>query len=573
MGPFEADVGLLAFKGFSTSPLFQHHTLPRSLYFPFQILMIVEYSYYIAFATIVYQSHYLQAFLFIFPHLMMVTSSFLSNQKHEICLSPFVTLPIELKARIISFLPALDVTNLRLICRAFAGVCVEGMFNVVSGGFIQSGTFSIRPHIVDMTRLQHICNRPWLARMIRHVNIYVGDVDMVEFDQEVQAINKVTERECVWKSERRINRLLDQIIGNRNQHCDPVILSRAFSLLPMVESISATSTRCPFSASETTFCAAWERMLLRWNLEPGSFFDAQDPSMPSLSGIKYLSILLPAARRVKRPVRKLILDTLPIDLFIRHDPQDINSYEMLVHTDFIREIQNMTSQVQDLHLGFTRLGDRIMYQRPALAQAIGGFLGSMSYLRSLDFTWNMSWRYDNDLFEGEWQTSFYNNTWPHLKKLRLSKVRSPELLFSSFIGRHKALKFLSLGHDFFITSQEDEGECVSYKKLLTSFRKTLHLEKFQLMVSAHDAKIWDDDWERVPSNNALPDAELFEMFVLGRCVWPMENLESKYPDWKKLDEWRGWKRIEQFRDVNNVDDIKMKLVPLSLLRTEFLSRK
>jgi hypothetical protein len=81
----------------------------------------------------------------------------------------------EWKARIVDFLPAKDVANLRLTSQAWAGVCVQGSFKASVGPCTKNGVFSIRPHLDDMTRIKEVSIRPCLAKHIKHLEIFVGD--------------------------------------------------------------------------------------------------------------------------------------------------------------------------------------------------------------------------------------------------------------------------------------------------------------------------------------------------------------------------------------------------------------
>ncbi|KAF7865858.1 hypothetical protein EAF04_006023 [Stromatinia cepivora] len=372
-------------------------------------------------------------------------------------LNPFSELPLELKARVIGFLAAKDVIKLRLTSRAWGGVSVTGLFNVCTGHFVEQGVFSIRPHLDDMTRLRYVAGLPWLAKVIKHVKIYVGDLDMLEFDHEVQNVNKYTKIESMFRNEKRVNTLFEQVVQNRMRHCDPVMLSHSLSRLPAVKFVTATATEYPFSESEINFTLAWKRLIRRWNFEPDALYDSYDTTFPTRSSIRHLSILL-ATRQIQQPIQQLVLDSFPVDLFVSqdlHDDEDITESSFGIHTSFLHDMQIFTSKVQDLRIGINPLSNNATYERTfMLAKSMSTFIGSMKFLRSLDISWNISFRFPNDTMELMNQDGFYSNTFPHLENLRLSKVRSFDTSFYSFIFRHKVtLKSLSLGHIFFLVPQ------------------------------------------------------------------------------------------------------------------------
>ncbi|EMR81498.1 hypothetical protein BcDW1_9897 [Botrytis cinerea BcDW1] len=479
--------------------------------------------------------------------------------------SLFSNLPTELKCRVVDLLVAKDVVNLRLTSRTWSGVSVTGLFNVSNGNHIEHGVFSIRPHLDDMTRLRSVAGSPWLAKVIRHVKIYVGDLDMLEFDHEVQTVNRYTKIESMLTCERKVNTLLEQIVQNRMKHCDILMLSHSLSKLPSVKSVTATANECPFSASDVNFTLAWMRLMRRWNREPDALYDSYDTTFPTRSTIRHLSILL-ATRLLQQPVRNLVLDTFPIDLFASQsfdddDDQTGPSYE--IHTSFLHDMEDMTSKVEHFRIGINSLGNNATTQEHTrvIAKSMSIFMGSMQSLRSLDITLNMSFRFPNESMELTNQDGFYFNTFPHLENLRVSKIRSFDTSFYSFIFRHKAsLKSLSLGHGFFLVPHDKPRGCVSIKSILFKLRDGLKLERFQLLVSASDRQIYDQDWQVVKSSaHKLPDAKLFEMFVLGKWSWPMVNVD--YPHWRRMDEWKGWVRRDGWdklkskskRDIKELD--------------------
>ena len=50
---------------------------------------------------------------------------------------------------------------------------------------IASGVLSVRSHLDGMTRIQEITQHPWLAKHVRHVEIYFGEYNRTKFRHEL----------------------------------------------------------------------------------------------------------------------------------------------------------------------------------------------------------------------------------------------------------------------------------------------------------------------------------------------------------------------------------------------------
>lgn len=498
-------------------------------------------------------NEYLASFLII-NFLMMAVPAYLSTgvSLHSNASNLFSQLPTELKAHIINFLSARDVTNLRLASKAWGGVCVTGLFNISDGRFIEQGVFSIRPHLDDMTRLRCIASLPWLAKVIKNIKIYLGDLNPLEFEHEVQNVNNHTKIESRSESQKRVGTLKEQVARNRRTHCDLVMLSHSLSLLPAVRSVTVTSTECPFHESEVNFTLAWNRLVQRWNREPDvlyNSYDSYDITYPPPSINDHLSILL-SLQRLQQPLKELVLDSLPADIFGSDDFDDDEhntGQSSRICTQFLQNMKALTFSVQDLRIDINSFNNHSSTHKhtPVLAKSMNMFIGSMKFLRSLDICLNMSSRFPNQSMESPNQEGFYSHTFPHLENLRLSTMRSCETQFHVFISRHKnTLQSLSLGPHFFLVPEHRPRGCASFKSVLFRLRNEggLMLERFQLLVGAGDGEIYDREWRDVEPDGLLQDAKLFELFVLGKWAWPMVNGKREFPHWRKLDEWRGWVR-------------------------------
>ena len=92
-------------------------------------------------------------------------SNLLDTSHHD----HFSALPVELKTEIIRLLHARDRVSLRSLSRDFNSLCLtEGLFD--------DGLFTLRPHIDDMTRLQAVSGHREIAKGVRHLKFFVGDV-------------------------------------------------------------------------------------------------------------------------------------------------------------------------------------------------------------------------------------------------------------------------------------------------------------------------------------------------------------------------------------------------------------
>jgi hypothetical protein len=99
-----------------------------------------------------------------------------------------------------------------------------------------------------------ITNLPWMAKCIKEVVIYVGNIDKNKFRHEMnhnfEAViaDVVAEQKQDYNLEdwdREVTKLIECIESNVGRHCDPVRLSHAFSRLARVESLRVISRELP----------------------------------------------------------------------------------------------------------------------------------------------------------------------------------------------------------------------------------------------------------------------------------------------------------------------------------------
>src|SRR4051794_13814937 len=80
--------------------------------------------------------------------------------------------PLELKSHILKLLPDEYVPSLRLTARAWADAGAEYMFK---------DGFTIRPHLADMRRLEEVSKSPHIAKGIKTIVIFMGDMRAMDF--------------------------------------------------------------------------------------------------------------------------------------------------------------------------------------------------------------------------------------------------------------------------------------------------------------------------------------------------------------------------------------------------------
>jgi len=456
----------------------------------------------------------------------------------------------------------MDVANLRLTSRAWAGVCVQGLFNASVGPCIQNGVFSIRPHLDDMTRIKEVSSRPWLAKHIKHLEIFVGDFNFEQYERSFELKEGETKQ--------RVKDLLEKISQTSEAYCDPVLLHHAFSLFPNVDSLSATSTRCPFPESDLNLHMAWDSMVEAWDSSrsQNSFLDNKT------SVNRYFAIFYAASRCFPSRIRTMVLDPMPIDLFFSPEEasklargdvgDDDEAQKFIVRGSKPRKhkAEILYTQVRDLRISLAGFCNPLYSRVPKLGQVLGQFLGYMRHLRSLDLSWEIE-NTSNNEFEARWQESFYQNVWPHLESLRIRNIKTPDDLLLSFISRHAptltrlSIIRCSLGYRPAEASlwNSEGGEAAdqdgSVKKMLTRFKDELKLEKFQILFDLEDIKIYDEEWNAMPghedsnidwkttSSRPPENAKLLEMFTRGICSWPMADDRPQWDGcWRRLDGWK-----------------------------------
>jgi len=164
-------------------------------------------------------------------------------------------LPEECKQRILKFLPAEDVTDLRLSSKEWARTGIRGPFNAqriinawaldIETAIIENGILPFRSHLNDMDKIPEISKQQWVAKHIRTVDIYTGDFRTKKFlecaYENCEELRELDER----GKDPYIEATVACTISN-DLHCDPDLLSELFANLPCIETLRINSNEYPF---------------------------------------------------------------------------------------------------------------------------------------------------------------------------------------------------------------------------------------------------------------------------------------------------------------------------------------
>jgi hypothetical protein len=473
-----------------------------------------------------------------------------------------------------------DVASLRLTSRDWAEIGKKGLFNYFYNNkvtptrkpkTITPGVLSIRPQFDDMTRIKEVSRCPRLAQLIRRIDVYVADLNLDWLESNA--------RRCVVEFERPEDqeeeiRKIDERIQNMRcnaekhwNHCDFETLSQAFSKFSKVSSLRILSNETPFSDKDLNLWGPSRYSLLNnWN-----FLSHTDPS-----NNVYCRVIL-AALHYPSKIRTLVLDSIPLTYLTqianvlsgKPNTHPSGTYQGEVAglpgaTErsqlriFLAEIHNLK-----IGIGFRRslpvLLDLSIPTRSS--RSARKFMKYLQNIRSLDFAWD-NYFIESGLHGEATQPVFLQHFWPHLESLRITRLwTSPELV-GSFLYKHAdSLKKLSLIGSFDYEHSWKKRETI--KTLLLGIRENLNLEKFEMFSSKHvddkkkagvDGSInypesYDTDWEPNKTTSGCPgqlytNSALLEMFVQGKCPWPMEEFRVETPvptpedDWVPLPEWR-----------------------------------
>jgi len=420
-------------------------------------------------------------------------------------------LPDELKVYLIVILKVKDIKSLRLASRSWSRLCAEHIFR---------DGFAIRPHLNDMVRLEKISESPLLAKGIRTLKFFAGDMNMeLLMDAMAQASQHFPRRP---NDVRQIKILASRLYDNESWkiHSSKDMLDEIFPRLINLSSISVTSEEDPFFGSRLHVDDVWDTML-------DDVDDAEDPNFqdPSVATARYSSILL-AAQRLPSPIQELDLDYLPIDCFgplcrttyARYGEQEETDEK--AHNPLIQEgLRKAVSQLRMLRFGLAAFPRS--YNCPESVEGFSTFLGSMHFLSDLTIAYHnddISFRAID--FQELFGQAFCRVSFPSLKSLNIQELRLGHQDLMPFLFRHApTLKHLHLSEEAFVIVDDPP-----VKDLLTNLRDKMHLKKFELLATDDDVEIYNNDWTLYKNKIRLSsDVQLLEWYVLGKSAWPMQH--------------------------------------------------
>lgn len=420
-------------------------------------------------------------------------------------------LPDELKIHLIRILKVKDIKSLRLASRSWSRLCAEHIFR---------DGFAIRPHLNDMARLEKISENPLLAKGVRTLTFFAGDMNMeLLMDAMAQASQHFPRR---LNDVRQIKILASRLYDNEflKTHSSKDMLDEIFPRLINLSSINVTSEEDPFFGSRLHVDDVWDTML-------DDLDDAEDPNFqdPSLATARYSSILL-AAQRLPNPIQTLDLGHLPIDCF---GPLCRTTYagygvqeetDRKVHNPLTQEgLRKAVSQLRMLRFGLAAFPRS--YNCPESIEGFSTFLGSMHFLNDLVVnypTHDVSFRAID--FQELFGKAFCRVTFPSLKSLSIEELSLSHQDLMPFLYRHApTLRHLHLSEEAFVIVDDPP-----VKDLLTNLRDKMHLEKFELLATENDVEIYNNDWTLYKNKIRLSsDVQLLEWYVLGKSAWPMQH--------------------------------------------------
>ncbi|PVH80051.1 hypothetical protein DL98DRAFT_515748 [Cadophora sp. DSE1049] len=429
----------------------------------------------------------------------------------------FMKLPLELKLQIVEFLPTRDIPSIRMVSESWAAAGAPSMFR---------DGFTVRPHLDDMDRLCQVVTKPEIAKGIRYIEFFAGDVDREQLadaiDRQDQRLKYATGGQLskVWK---QVYAIFDE--ARFKKHCKAGILDTCLPLLPNLEYLKINSLNCPLRDIENPFCIAWADMEADFDFED----ETASHFLDSAVSIERYSDILTSAMNCKS-IQKLDLDCFPIDYFRKDEfANHIPGDPVLAALQPTPQLKDQLSHITDLGMAIVGAGHPMPYDSQ-MGHKMAQLLGCFQNLTSLDLSYEEADDETDECLLG-FEDTFYRLKYPHLHSLRISGCDSTEEDLGKFLFAHKrTLRYLHIG----------EAGCTpeerTWKDVLTDLRDHLSLEKFELYVPEAEGRIYDVNWKPVVSDGGkgkIKDAKLLELYVLGKCPWPMAEAKPRGEGWKR----------------------------------------
>ncbi|KAG4438671.1 hypothetical protein IFR05_005852 [Cadophora sp. M221] len=430
----------------------------------------------------------------------------------------FMRLPLELKLQIVESLPTRDIPSIRMISESWAAAGAPSIFR---------NGFTVRPYLDDMDRLSEVCTHPEIAKGIRHIEFFAGDMEQEllsdAIGREQQRLIYATGGQLtkVWK---QVDAIFDHT--RFEKHCNEAILDKCLPLLPNLESLKVTSLECPIRGIDMPFSLAWASM--------EQDFDAENEDLshflnPDTCVERYSSILSSAINC--KSITMIDLDSFPIDCFRFHYHKPSGRYftqASSVNLIPSPELKENLSHITHLRLSIIGMGSPNHYS-PKTGRRMAEFLGCFQNLHSLDLSYEEADGGTDECLMG-FEDSFYRLKFPRLHSLRTSGCDSNEESLGKFLFAHKrTLRNLHIGE---AGCTPEEG---TWKDVLTNLRDHMSLEKFELYDPEAEGRIYDANWKSIISDEKgkVKDAKLLELYVLRKCPWPMAESNPREGGWKR----------------------------------------
>jgi hypothetical protein len=301
------------------------------------------------------------------------------------------------------------------------------------------------------------------------------------------------------------HRILELYRNAANSMPDFITLNQMFSRLPLVETLSVFSARCPWVESDTYFGDFWRDEVLNHEPSEQPFGHRYQDRMAAY--IQYAAILV-SIQHLDSPLRRLRLDSVPLEAFQYLCPglaDDIDGEEISQTLKTADVVSSLTA-VRDLHMVIVVDSLSSVSTLKRSSSALSQFLGSMN-LHNLSLVWsdmkgdlNPSWEPQYLRAWSIWHAALLENTWPNLEIVRSQDFRAPDKLLLRFLLRHaSSLRRVALigcfvGYSVFCPDISKSGAWGSshsmdnYREFLESLKGQMRLEELRVCFNSQSGE-------------------------------------------------------------------------------------
>jgi hypothetical protein len=478
-------------------------------------------------------------------------------------------IPPELKDRIVDYLDRKNIITVRLVSRDWA---IAGGKQLFKDGMQVSLLFA------DMACLESVSMHPAISTSITNLTFNArGDEALLEGEHFLRGV-LIGMKSTIETEEDRI-KLAATLGGDETfssillkSYCNEQRLGGVFSLLPCIRVIEIAKhilAISPLYQSEDIHSR------FDWPL-PHTRRRATARNLDlceTILTISRYSSILSAIRNLTSPIEYLSLQALPVSFFVKHAlPTSHNPSAGMAKSVLLGAYDDLKPAVlkkameKVKKLRLVVCGNLWEYDVMPAPPASLNIFGAMKGLCSLDLDWPMTDIPDHK-FEAGMQKYLCSATFPCLESLRLVQTKIMDVKLHSFLKRHSAtLRNLHLNSDGVTLSQDR-----TLRHLFTELRRDLNLKKFQYAPLPSEGNLmlqYDVNWNpyiRIEGGEKpklfilegskarqimISDGQLLEMFVLGKCTWPMEtdspdiDAASGGASHQGMYFFFGWRRIK-----------------------------